>query len=44
MKLSPKNLLIAALLLLATAASAQCKYRNTAFKSGEYLSYNLYFN
>lgn len=44
MKLSPKNLLIAALLLLATTASAQCKYRNTAFKSGEYLSYNLYFN
>jgi outer membrane protein assembly factor BamB len=36
--------LIAALLLIASAASAQCKYRNAAFKSGEYLSYNLYFN
>ena len=32
------------LLLAAITATAQCKYRNTAFKSGEYLSYNLYFN
>lgn len=28
----------------ATEAQAQCKYRNTAFKSGEFLTYNLYFN
>ena len=32
------------LCLTATAASAQCAFRNTAFKSGERLSYNLYFN
>lgn len=44
MKLSPKTIILAASLLLASAASAQCTYRNTAFKSGEYLSYNLYFN
>lgn len=25
-------------------ATAQCKYKNTAFQSGEFLSYNLYFN
>ena len=25
-------------------ANAQCGYRNTAFKSGEFLSYNLYYN
>ena len=30
--------------LLGMSASAQCSFRNTAFKSGEYLSYNLYFN
>ena len=27
-----------------SAAKAQCDFRNTAFKSGEFLSYNLYFN
>ncbi|MBM6992256.1 MAG: DUF3108 domain-containing protein [Prevotella sp.] len=34
------------LLLLAATnhASAQCTFHNTAFKSGEFLSYNLYFN
>lgn len=32
------------LLFAATTAKAQCKFHNTAFKSGEYLSYNLYFN
>ena len=26
------------------SVSAQCTYKNTAFKSGEYLSYNLYYN
>lgn len=34
-------------LLLASAAmvaSAQCSFRNTAFQSGEFLTYNLYYN
>lgn len=40
-----KRKLIAALLtLLPMMAAAQCSFRNTAFKSGEYLTYNLYFN
>ncbi len=30
--------------LFFTAATAQCTYKNTAFKSGEFLSYNLYYN
>jgi hypothetical protein len=30
--------------LLLTSISAQCTYKNTAFKSGEFLSYNLYYN
>lgn len=38
-------LLLAALVLLAAGtAQAQCRFRNTAFKSGEFLSYNLYYN
>lgn len=32
------------LTLLAGTVRAQCAYRNTAFKSGEFLSYNLYYN
>ena len=32
------------LALIATQAGAQCTFRNTAFKSGEFLSYNLYYN
>ena len=32
------------LLAVAVAVSAQCSFRNTAFKSGEFLSYNLYYN
>lgn len=36
--------LAAIMSLTAIAASAQCSFRNTAFKSGEFLSYNLYFN
>ena len=40
--------LIAMLLCsLSTAVEAQegnCSFRNTAFKSGEFLSYNLYYN
>ncbi|MGI6243552.1 MAG: DUF3108 domain-containing protein [Prevotella sp.] len=43
-----KNLKIALvllpLLLGSICASAQCSYKNTAFKPGEHLSYNLYFN
>lgn len=35
---------IAAFVLLATAAAAQCSSRNTAFQSGETLIYDLYFN
>lgn len=34
----------AALLLTVTAANGQCTFRNTAFKSGEFLTYNLYYN
>lgn len=30
--------------LSATTANAQCTFHNTAFKSGEFLTYNLYFN
>lgn len=37
-------LLLVAMLLTTANATAQCKFRNTAFKSGEYISYNLYFN
>jgi len=32
------------LAMVATQAGAQCTFRNTAFKSGEFLSYNLYYN
>ena len=32
------------LLMGIGSASAQCKFKNTAFKSGEFLTYNLYFN
>lgn len=40
------RILMMAMLLLAAGrqASAQCSFRNTAFKAGEFLSYNLYFN
>ena len=31
-------------LILLHATQAQCTYKNTAFKSGEFLSYNLYYN
>ncbi len=40
-----KNFIMAALLsLTATTANAQCGIENTAFKSGEFLYYDLYFN
>ncbi len=40
------KIFLTALLLSATytTASAQCTFHNTAFKSGERLTYNLYFN
>ena len=31
-------------LLTSNTAKAQCTYKNTAFKSGESLHYNLYYN
>ena len=46
--LKERNLKLLLTLLLftvmATAASAQCAFHNSAFKSGERLTYNLYFN
>jgi hypothetical protein len=42
-----KNLKLTMLILLLSTvmtASAQCSFRNTAFKSGEFLTYNLYYN
>lgn len=39
-----KFLILMALLSAGIAASAQCSFRNTAFKGGEFLSYNLYYN
>ena len=40
-----KSFIVAMLLLLVnTSVSAQCTFRNTAFKSGEFLTYNLYYN
>lgn len=40
-----KKLLLSFVLLFAVlGVSAQCTFRNTAFKSGEFLSYNLYYN
>lgn len=46
MKRTRQLIIAMALLLVAgvTTAAAQCTFRNTAFKSGEFLSYNLYFN
>jgi len=40
-----KNYVIALVMLLtAGSAQAQCTFNNTAFNSGEFLSYNLYYN
>ena len=50
MKIKTKKIMkrkIALLLLsifMFSAASAQCTFKNTAFKGGEFLSYNLYYN
>ena len=34
--------LVIAAMLFSQKAMAQCTFRNTAFKSGEFLTYNLY--
>lgn len=40
-----KILLLAAMMVFTTSnVNAQCTYKNTAFKSGEFLTYNLYYN
>lgn len=41
-----RHFIMAVILLIAstTTSTAQCTFRNTAFKSGEFLTYNLYFN
>lgn len=40
-----KKIIIATLLLMLTiSVSAQCTFKNTAVKSGEYIAYNLYYN
>ena len=39
-----KNVLLVAMLFLASVGASAQGMTNTAFKSGEYLSYNLYFN
>lgn len=41
-----KSILLAICLLFMAGVPvlAQCKFHNTAFRSGEFLSYNLYFN
>lgn len=39
-----RQLLFALMLMAANAASAQCALENHAFSSGEFLSYNLYYN
>ncbi len=46
MRKTLRRILAAALLLAAVtiSAQAQCTFRNTAFKSGEFLTYNLYYN
>ena len=36
--------LVIAAMLFSHKAMAQCTFRNTAFKSGEFLTYNLYYN
>ena len=44
MRLARTLLLTLLLASAAIVASAQCSFRNTAFKSGEFLTYNLYYN
>ena len=44
MKLFKKYIITFALLFLPFVANAQCSFHNEAFQSGEFLSYNLYYN
>ena len=44
MKIRKLILAIALIVMGVCSAQAQCKFKNTAFKSGEFLTYNLYFN
>ncbi len=44
MKTKKWIILLCALVLTMNTAQAQCTLKNTAFNSGEYLTYNLYFN
>ena len=44
MKIRHFLLVVALLLAGLQTTTAQCKYRNTAVKPGEFLSYNLYYN
>nr|WP_315440565.1 DUF3108 domain-containing protein [uncultured Prevotella sp.] len=39
-----KIYIVCLLAVLSLRVSAQCTFRNTAFSSGEYLTYNLYYN
>lgn len=44
-RISCKRWLLGLLVVLSGAtATAQCTFKNTAFKSGEFLTYNLYYN
>lgn len=38
------TLLLIAVVAFGLKATAQCNFQNTAFKSGEFLTYNLYYN
>ncbi len=39
-----KFYVVSLFLLFSLSISAQCSFHNTAFNSGEFLNYNLYFN
>ena len=39
-----KIYIVCLLAILSLRVSAQCTFHNTAFSSGEYLTYNLYYN
>lgn len=39
-----KTYIVCLFAMLSLSSSAQCTFRNTAFSSGEYLTYNLYYN
>ena len=44
LRMATRTLMVLLLLSLALPGNAQCKYPNTAFKPGESLFYDLYFN